>query len=49
MTSKKSDVVACKSTSDFWIPIYESLIDHLPVIVGNARDMKALKGAVPKK
>jgi transposase len=41
VTSEKCDVVACESTSDFWVPIYESLIDHLPVIVGNARDMKA--------
>ena len=41
ITSEKCDVVACESTSDFWVPIYDSLIDHLPVIVGNARDMKA--------
>ncbi len=41
MTSEKCDVVACESTSDFWVPIYDSLINHLPVIVGNARDMKA--------
>jgi hypothetical protein len=41
VTSEKCDVVACESTSDFWVPIYESMIDHLPVIVGNARDMKA--------
>jgi transposase len=34
-------VVACESTSDFWVPIYDSLIKHLPVIIGNARDMKA--------
>ena len=39
--SEKCNVVACESTSDFWIPIYDSLIKHLPVIVGNARDMKA--------
>ncbi len=41
VTSEKCDVVACESTSDFWVPIYDSLINHLPVIVGNARDMKA--------
>jgi transposase len=41
VTSEKCDVVACESTSDFWVPIYDSLIKHLPVIVGNARDMKA--------
>jgi len=39
--SDNCDVVACESTSDFWVPIYDSLIHHLPVIVGNARDMKA--------
>ncbi|MGB9132507.1 MAG: IS110 family transposase [Methanosarcina sp.] len=39
--SEKCDVVACESTSDFWVPIHDSLIKHLPVIVGNARDMKA--------
>ena len=41
VTSEQCDVVACESTSDFWVPIYDSLIKHLPVIVGNARDMKA--------
>ncbi|WP_440945984.1 IS110-like element ISMac14 family transposase [Methanosarcina sp. T3] len=39
--SENCDVVACESTSDFWVPIYDALIKHLPVIVGNARDMKA--------
>lgn len=45
--TEKCDVVACESTSDFWVPIYDSLINHLnvinhlDVIVGNARDMKA--------
>jgi transposase len=34
--SEKCDVVACESTSDFWVPIYDSLIKHLPVIVRNA-------------
>ncbi len=41
VTSEKCDVVACESTSDFWVPIYDSLIKYLPVLVGNARDMKA--------
>ena len=41
VTTEECDVVACESTSDFWVPIYDSLINHLPVIVGNARDMKA--------
>ncbi len=35
------NVVACESTSDFWVPIYDTLIHYVPVIVGNARDMKA--------
>jgi transposase len=39
--SEKCDIVACESTSNFWVPIYDALIKHLPVIVGNARDMKA--------
>ena len=39
--TEKCDVVACESTSDFWVPIYDSLIGHLTVIVGNARDRKA--------
>lgn len=38
--SEKCNVVACESTSDFWVPIHDSLINHIPVIVGNARDMK---------
>lgn len=41
VTSEKCDVVACESTSDFWVPIYDLLIKHLPVKIGNARDMKA--------
>ena len=40
VTSEKCDVVACESTSDFWVPIHDSLIRYLPVIIGNARDMK---------
>ena len=32
--SEKCDVIACESTSDFWVPIYDSLIKHLPVIIG---------------
>jgi transposase len=38
--SEKCNVVACESTSDFWVPIHDSLIRYLPVIIGNARDMK---------
>ncbi|AKB27894.1 Mobile element protein [Methanosarcina siciliae C2J] len=36
--SEKCDVVACESTSDFGVPIHDSLIKHLPFIVGNIRD-----------
>ncbi|QVV87572.1 IS110 family transposase [Methanospirillum sp. J.3.6.1-F.2.7.3] len=38
----KCQVVACESTSDYWVQIYDSLIEHLPVIVGNAHDIKVL-------
>jgi len=31
--SEKCDVVACESTSDFWVPIYDLLIKHLPVML----------------
>ena len=41
MLSEKCGVVACESTNDFWVPIYDLLIKHVNVIVGNARDMKA--------
>lgn len=30
---KQCDVVACESTSDFWVPIYDSLISHVTVIL----------------
>ena len=36
------DVVACESTSDYWVTIYDQLIEHVPVLVGNARDLKVL-------
>jgi len=39
--AEKCEVVACESTNDFWMPIYDSINDHVTVIVGNARDMKA--------
>lgn len=41
VVSEECDVVACESASDFWVPIHDLLIKHLPVIIGNARDMKA--------
>lgn len=34
--------VGCESTSDYWIQIYDLLSPICDVIVGNARDMKAL-------
>jgi len=40
--SHNCEVIACESTSDFWVPIYELLNNLVPVIVGNARDIKAL-------
>jgi transposase len=36
------DVVACESTSDYWVPIYDMLEGHIEMIVGNARDIKAI-------
>jgi transposase len=36
--SEQCDVVACESTNEFWVPIYDSLIKHLLVIVGNTRE-----------
>ena len=38
----KCDVVACESTSDYWVCIHDLLDDRVPVIVGNAADIKAL-------
>lgn len=39
---QKCDVVVCESTSNYWVNIYDQLIDHAPVLVGNAHDMKVL-------
>ena len=41
MLREQCDVVACESISNFWVSIYDCLTNHLTVIVGNARDMKA--------
>ena len=38
----KCQVVACESTSDYWVQIYDLLCDYLEVIVGNPHDMKVL-------
>ncbi|MDN7023663.1 IS110 family transposase [Methanoculleus sp. FWC-SCC1] len=36
------EVVACESTSDYWVQVYDLFAGQIPVIVGNARDIKAL-------
>lgn len=38
----KCDVVACESTSDYWVTIYDELSKYVPMIVGNAHDIKVL-------
>jgi len=40
--SNKVQVVGCESTSDYWVRIFDLLDPYVQVIVGNARDMKAL-------
>jgi hypothetical protein len=35
----KCQVVACESANNFWYHIYDSLCDHITVIVSNAHDM----------
>lgn len=40
--SNKCQVVACESTSDYWVQLYDLLSDYLEVIVGNPHDMKVL-------
>lgn len=37
-----ADVVACESTSDYWVQVYDLLNGIVPVIVGNAHDIKVL-------
>ncbi|HOB17716.1 MAG TPA: transposase [Candidatus Methanoculleus thermohydrogenotrophicum] len=36
------EVVACESTSDYWMQVYDLFADQTPVIAGNARDIKAI-------
>jgi transposase len=36
------EVVACESTSDYWVQVYDLFGRQIPVIVGNARDIKAI-------
>mgnify|MGYP006883723678 CR=1 FL=1 len=36
------EAVGCESTSDYWVRIFDLLNPICQVIVGNARDMKAL-------
>ena len=42
VTGYHADVVACESTSDYWVQIYDLLNGVIPVIVGNAHDIKVL-------
>lgn len=36
------EAVGCESTSDYWVRVFDLLSPICKVIVGNARDMKAL-------
>src|SRR5665647_2780905 len=36
------EVVACESTSDYWVPVSDLFAGQIPMIVGNARDIKAI-------
>lgn len=36
------EALGCESTSDYWVHIYDMLNEYITVIVGNARDIKAL-------
>ncbi len=36
------EVVACESTSDYWVQVYDLFAGQIPVIDGNAWDIKAL-------
>lgn len=38
----QAEVVACESTSDYWVQVYDLLNNIVPVIVGNAHDIKVL-------
>jgi len=42
ITGHHAEVVACESTSDYWVQVYDLLIGAVPVIVGNAHDIKVL-------
>ena len=41
-TGHHADVIACESTSDYWVQVYDLLNGIIPVIVGNAHDIKVL-------
>jgi len=34
--------IGCESTSDYWVVVHDLLDKYIPVIVGNARDIKSL-------
>lgn len=36
------EVVACESTSDYWVQVSDLFAGQIPMIVGNARDIKAI-------
>jgi hypothetical protein len=40
--SEKCGVVSFESTSDFLVPVYDLLIQHLLAVIERAGDMKAL-------
>ena len=42
-------MVACESISDYWVIIYDLLIDHVLVLVGNAWDIKVLAHKIMDK
>jgi len=45
--SHNVQVVGCESTSDYWVRIFDLLDPFVEVIVGIARDMKALSHKKP--
>jgi len=40
--NNKVQALGCESTSDYWVLIYDMLNQYIPVIVGNARDIKGI-------
>lgn len=46
--SEKCGVVSFESTSDFLVPLYDLLIQHLLAVIESAGDMKALYTQIEK-